>query len=74
MKNLTMTLTAAALMLGAMALSATAQTQGAAGVHALTQNATPIVKQAACRGWGPRCPPGKVWVCGPYGRCWCRWC
>ena len=75
MKKLTMTLTAAAFVLGSMALAANAQTQqaGAASVHALSHNATPIVTQAACQGFGPYCPPGTTRVCGPY-RCWCRPC
>jgi hypothetical protein len=65
-----------AVIVGSMALPVNAQTQqpGAAGVRALSQNATPIVKQAACRGYGSRCPPGWVWACGPYGRCACRPC
>lgn len=76
MRKLTMTFAAAALALGAMAIQAGAQTQqpGAAGLRAQVQNATPIVKQAACRGWGPHCGPGFVWACGRYGRCWCRPC
>ena len=75
MKKLTLTLSAAALVFGSMVLSASAQTQGAgaASVHAL-KNATPIVTQAACRGFGAHCGPGYVWTCGPYGRCWCRPC
>jgi hypothetical protein len=72
MKTLMLTLAAAALALGATALSANAQQLGAG--HAQLQNATPIVKQAACRGFGPHCGPGFVWTCGPYGRCWCRPC
>jgi hypothetical protein len=72
MKALTLTLAAAALALGATALSANAQQLGAG--HAQLQNATPIVKQAACRGFGAHCGPGFVWTCGPYGRCWCRPC
>jgi hypothetical protein len=54
MRKLTMTLTAAALMLGTMAMTASAQTQqpGAASFHAQIQSATPIQK-AACRGPGP---------------------
>jgi hypothetical protein len=68
----TLTLTLAAAALGATALSANAQQLGAG--HAQLQNATPIVKQAACRGFGPRCGPGFTWTCGPYGRCWCRPC
>jgi hypothetical protein len=72
MKKVTLTLAAAALALGSMALSANAQQLGAG--HAQLQNATPIVKQVACRGFGPHCGPGFVWTCGPYGRCWCRPC
>lgn len=73
MKKLTLTLAAATLVLGSMVMGASAQTQaGAASIHALS-NATPIVKQAACRGFGPYCPPGYVRACGPY-RCWCRPC
>jgi len=74
MRKLSMTLTAAALVLGTMAISANAQTQapGAASVHAQLQNATPIIKQAACNGttgaYG--CGPGWVRRCGYYGcRC-----
>lgn len=74
MRKLTMTLTAATLALGAMAVAANAQTQGrgAAGLHAQLQNATPIEK-TACRGYGPHCPPGFTWTCGA-GHCWCRAC
>jgi hypothetical protein len=70
-----MTLTAAALVLAASAVAAMAQTQslGAARLHAQIQNATPIVKEAACRGFGPFCPPGTTRRCGPY-RCWCVRC
>jgi uncharacterized protein YcfJ len=75
MRKLTMTLTATALLLGSMAVAAVAQTQvrGAAGLYAQLQNATPIEK-AACRGFGPHCPPSFTWTCGYYGRCWCRPC
>ena len=60
MRKLTMTLTAAALMLGTMAIAANAQpASGAASLHAQVQNATPL-KQAACRGFGPYCPPGTT--------------
>jgi hypothetical protein len=74
MRKLTMTLTAAALLLGTMAIAANATTltTGAGSFHAQIQNATPL-KQAACRGFGPYCPPGTTRVCGPY-RCWCRPC
>jgi hypothetical protein len=74
MTKLTMTLAAAAVMLGSMAVGASAQTHLlGAGLHAQIQNATPIVTQAACRGFGPHCGPGFTWTCGPY-RCWCRPC
>ena len=73
--KLTVTLAAAALMLGSMALTASAQThQLGSGLHAQIQNATPIVQQTACHGFGPRCGPGFTWVCGRYGRCFCRPC
>jgi hypothetical protein len=74
MRKFTMTLTAAALILGAMAVGANAQTQssGAASFHAQIKNATTL-KEAACRGFGHYCPPGTTRACGPY-RCWCRPC
>ncbi len=72
MRKLAMTLTAAAFVLGSMALTANAQTQQPGSFHPLAPNATPITK-AACWGWGPFCPPGRTRVCGPY-RCWCRPC
>ena len=66
---------AAALVLVASVIAASAQiqTRGAAGLHAQIQNATPLVRRAACWGWGPYCPPGTVRRCGPY-RCWCARC
>jgi hypothetical protein len=75
MRKFTLTLTAAALVLGSLVISASAQSQqaGAASMHALAQNATPIVTKAACGGFGPYCGPGYTRVCGPY-RCWCRPC
>jgi len=50
-RKVTMTLTAAVLLLGTMAMQASAQNQqrGAASIHAL-RNATPIVTPAACYG------------------------
>jgi hypothetical protein len=42
-------------------------------LKAAAENYTPIEK-AACYGWGPHCPPGRTWRCGPYGRCWCARC
>jgi hypothetical protein len=69
------TLTAAVLALAISAVAASAQIQspGAARLHAQIQNASPIVKDAACRGFGPFCPPGTTRRCGPY-RCWCFRC
>jgi hypothetical protein len=40
-------------------------------ITAKLKNYTPI--PAACRGWGPWCPPGRTRVCN-WGRCWCAWC
>ena len=67
MRKLTMTFTAAALMLGTMAIAANAQTQapGAAGLHHQIQNAT-LFKKAACRGFG-RCPAGISGVAAHIG-------
>jgi hypothetical protein len=74
MHKLTMTFTAAVFAIGTMAVAANAQTSaGASGLHSQVQNATPIVKQAACRGFGSRCGPGWTWACGPWG-CRCRPC
>ena len=74
MKKLALTLTAATFALGISALAVSAQTQGAASLHAQLQNATPIVTKAACGGWGPYCGPGWVRRCGYWGcrcvRCW----
>ena len=65
MKHLTITSIAAALVLGSLAIAANAQTQlaGAASIHAQTQNATPIIKKAACNGrtGGMGCGPGWIW-------------
>ncbi|MGA2941694.1 MAG: hypothetical protein ABSE50_06625 [Xanthobacteraceae bacterium] len=79
MRKLATTLTAAALALGAMVLTVNAQTQapGAANLHAQIQNATPIVKKAACNGMtgSHGCGGGYVWACGPYGgNCRCVRC
>ena len=67
MRTLALTLTAAALVLGTMAMTASAQTQspGAASLHALLKNATPIAKPAACNGrtGSEGCGPGWVWRC-----------
>jgi hypothetical protein len=72
MRNITMTVAAAAFVLGTMGL-ANAQTQGALSLNAQAQNAT-IIHKAACNGfWVRWCPPGRHGVCGPY-RCWCAPC
>lgn len=64
MRKIALTLTAAALALGTLAIAANAQTQsqGAAGFHAQIKNATPIIA-AACNGrtGGHGCGPGWVW-------------
>jgi hypothetical protein len=64
MRKLTMTLAAAALVLGAMALQAGAQNQhhGAA----VLKNATPIATPAACNGRTGHCGCGAGWIsrCG----------
>ncbi len=79
MKKLAITLTATVLMLATTPLMAYAQSQGAgaASVHALAQNAPPIVKQVACNGrLGPFCRPGWFRVCRPgsFTACWCARC
>ncbi len=72
MRKLTLTVMAAALLLGGMVMSASAQNQapGAAGLHAQIQNATPI-HQAACNGWTGACgcAPGSGHCCRCV-RCW----
>ena len=62
---------AATMLLAGLAATAQAQTwRGSAALPGAAQNFTPIQK-AACGGrWGPRCPPGRHWWCGPRG--WCR--
>lgn len=77
MRKLTMTLTAAAFVLGTMAIAANAQNQapGAGSLHAQIQNATPIHK-AACNGTtgGYGCGPGWVRACDGFGHCRCVRC
>jgi hypothetical protein len=73
MGKFAITLAAAALVLGSVAWSAGAQTQGASSVlNAKAQNAT-IIHKTACGGFGRWCPPGMRRVCGP-ARCWCAPC
>lgn len=40
----------------------------------MPKNYSPIVKEAACRGFGAHCPPGFTWTCTRYRGCWCRPC
>ena len=72
MGKLAITLATAALLLGSVAFTAEAQTQGAASINTQAHNAT-IIHKAACFHWGRFCPPGRRHVCGPY-RCWCAPC
>ena len=74
MRKFGTTLTVAAVIFGTMAFGASAQTQStaAAGLHAQIHNATPL-QEAACRGFGPYCPPGTTRACNRW-RCWCRPC
>ena len=73
MRKLAVTLTAAAFALGAMALQASAQNQhpAAACIYSTMQNATPIVKQAGCRGGTGYCGCGPGWISACAPRC-CR--
>ena len=73
MRKLATSLMAAAFVLTAIAANAQTSATGASSLHAQTQKAT-LFKGAACRGWGAHCPPGRVWRCGPYGRCGCALC
>jgi hypothetical protein len=68
-----LTAVALALTVSLSAARAQIQTRGAADLNAQLQNATPLVRDAACRGFGPFCPPGSTRRCGPY-RCWCVRC
>ncbi len=72
MRKFALTLTAVALVLGAMASQASAQQQlrGAACFQAL-KNASPIVKPAACGGGTGYCGCGPGWVSACAPRC-CR--
>jgi hypothetical protein len=69
MRKFAMTVMAAAFALGAMALQANAQYQrsGATCLYSTLKNATPIVKQAGCRGGTGYCGCGPGWVsaCAP---------
>jgi hypothetical protein len=72
MRKLTLTVAATALMLGSMAMSASAQNQapGAANLQAQIQNFTPIHK-AACNGFTGACGCAPGWISACANRC-CR--
>jgi hypothetical protein len=76
MRKLSITLATTALVFGALAMPASAQTEnrGAASIHAL-KNATPVIKKAACNGTtgGCGCGPGWISACAP-GCCRCVPC
>lgn len=72
MGKIATTLAAAALLLGSVAVSAQAQTQGVGSINAQAQNAT-IIHKAACNGYGRWCPPGRHRICDPF-HCWCAPC
>jgi hypothetical protein len=73
MVRFAISIAAAALVLGSVSWTASAQTQGASSVlNAQAQNAT-IIHKTACAGFGRWCPPGMRRVCGP-ARCWCAPC
>ena len=76
MRRLAFALGVSAVMLvaGGIAWKAEAMTwrSGTFTLPALAKHYSPIEK-TACYGWGPHCPPGTTWRCGPY-RCWCRPC
>jgi hypothetical protein len=69
MRRLMMTLTAALLVLGGMALQADAQ-NGTSSLPTL-KNASPIVKQTSCRGYTGACGCAPGWVSACRYRC-CR--
>ena len=73
MRKLTVTLAAAALVLGTMVVQANAQNQNRGA--AVFKNATPIVTLAACNGRTGHCGCGAGWVsaCGNQC-CGCRRC
>ena len=73
-KRVTLTAAVAILFVGSLAWSAEAATaQGAAKISTSAASMS-LVRDAACRGWGPWCRPGFTRVCGRWGRCWCRPC
>ncbi len=76
MKTLAMTLTAAMLVLGTMAMTANAQTlPGATCLRGELVNASPDIRHVNCRGWTGRCGCGPGWVSScPGGCCHCVPC
>ncbi len=74
MRKLTMAAAAAAMILApGLAWAQTAIWAGLMKAPPPSESSSRPVEGAACRGWGPYCPPGYVRACGPY-RCWCRPC
>jgi hypothetical protein len=75
MRNLTISVAAAAAMAFLFAPSLHASAIGNLG-KLTPPSVTAPVEPVACRGRpGPHCPPGRHWVCGRYGhRCWCAPC
>ena len=76
MRKLAIVLTATVAMLfaGLLAWKAQAATlTSAVTIGAKAQTYSPI-GNTACYFWGRFCPPGRHWVCGPRGRCWCALC
>jgi len=73
MRTLTLTLTAALIVLGMIATAASAQTQasGATSFLAQLRNMTPIARPAACTGRTGYCGCGPGWVSACRSRC-CR--
>jgi hypothetical protein len=76
MRKLTIVLTATAAILlsGGLVWKAEATTPGSdSSLPAAAKNFSPVV-QVACGAPGPHCRPGRHWVCGPQGHCWCALC
>jgi len=76
MRNLTIAfaITAALAFAASFAPPVLAAATGGIGGLNLPAATSPI-EPAACSGRNVNCPPGRHWVCGPYGhRCWCAPC
>jgi hypothetical protein len=77
MRKLIIALVATVAVAGVGVPLAQAQTTnfGGPGISSAIKNYTPIpILKAACRGWGPWCPPGTTRVCGRWRGCWCARC